>query len=399
MADLMQGLLVDTTAPDWLAPVRERGLTRWRESRQPTRKTEAWKYTSLHALDRDFVAAEADREFSGELPELGGARLLFVDGRLQGDIPRLPEGVSLVRFADADDAQSAQIREFLGTVVAADRHLFANLNDANLSDGLFLHVTKGSELREPLHLVYATSDCEPAFSVNQRLLVVLEDNATAHIVEHFTGDSSAAFTNGVTELILGTGARLGHSRLHLEGDSAMHIGGVHAALGRDSHLDSFHLAFGSELKRVDIVVNHRGPGAHCDLNGIYLLRNSEHVDYHSCIEHAVPHCTTDEVFRGIIGDEACAVFNGRIHIHPDAQKTRAELSKPCQNWDPTQRRDRCQARAGNLCRRRAVRPRRHRRAAGRGHAALPAHPRGGSRGGGGHAQLRLYQRAGRRAGQ
>ena len=120
MADLMQALLVETTAPDWLAPVRERGLSRWRESHQPTRKTEAWKYTSLHALDRDFVAAEADREFSGDLPELGGARLLFVDGQLRGDIPVLPEGVSLVRFADASAAQAAQIREHLGTVVAAD---------------------------------------------------------------------------------------------------------------------------------------------------------------------------------------------------------------------------------------------------------------------------------------
>lgn len=326
MADLMQGLLVETTAPDWLAPVRERGLSRWRDSRQPTRKTEAWKYTSLQALDRDFVAAEADREFSGELPELGGARLLVVDGRLQGDIPALPDGVSLVRFADASDTQAARIREHLGTVVAADKHLFANLNDATLSDGLFLHVAKGSELSGPLHIVYATSDLEPAFSVNQRLLVVLEDNAAANIIEHFTGDSPAAFTNGVTELVLGSGARLKHCRLHLEGAGAMHIGGVHAALGRDSHLDGFHLALGSELKRVDIVVNHRGQGAHCDLNGIYLLRNREHVDYHTCIEHAVPHCTSDEVFRGIIGDDASAVFNGRIHIHPDAQKTRAELS-------------------------------------------------------------------------
>jgi Fe-S cluster assembly protein SufD len=106
----------------------------------------------------------------------------------------------------------------------------------------------------------------------------------------------------------------------------MHIGGVHARLDRDSLLDSFHLALGSELKRIDLAVEYTGPGAHCDLNGIYLLRGSEHVDYHSTIEHAVPHCTTDEVFRGIIGDEARAVFNGRIHIHPDAQKTRAELS-------------------------------------------------------------------------
>jgi Fe-S cluster assembly protein SufD len=106
----------------------------------------------------------------------------------------------------------------------------------------------------------------------------------------------------------------------------MHIGGVHARLEKDSTLNSFHLALGSELKRIDIVVDHQGPGAHCEMNGIYLLRGKEHVDYHTCIEHAVPHCTSDEVFRGIIDDQASAVFNGRIHIHPDAQKTNAQLS-------------------------------------------------------------------------
>ena len=155
---------------------------------------------------------------------------------------------------------------------------------------------------------------------------MVEDNARGTLVEHFCGSSPASFTNGITELVLGAGARLAHHRLHLEEGGAMHIGGVHARLERDSLLNSFHLALGSELKRLDVVVEHAGPGAHCDLNGIYLLRGSEHVDYHTCIEHAVPHCTTDEVFRGIVGDEASAVFNGRIHIHPDAQKTRAELS-------------------------------------------------------------------------
>jgi Fe-S cluster assembly protein SufD len=101
---------------------------------------------------------------------------------------------------------------------------------------------------------------------------------------------------------------------------------VHARLDRDATLESFHLAFGSVLKRLDLVVNHAGPGAYVSLNGVYLPRAEEHIDYHTCIEHAVPHCNSDEVFRGIIADKATAVFNGRIHIHPDAQKTRAELS-------------------------------------------------------------------------
>lgn len=328
MSDFIQGLLVESEAPAWLAERRDAAAARWRESSKPTRKTEAWKYTSLLPLERDFSAPTASDMATPALPDFGGEQLLFVDGQLQGDLGSLavPDGVSLLRFADADEAQAQQIAARLGTVVDSDKHLFANLNDANLSDGLFLHVEANARLGAPLHLVYQTSDREPAFSVSQRLLVVLEDNAEASLVEHFQGTSPAAFTNGITELVLGAGSRLRHRRLQLESAGAMHIGGVHARLERDSHLDSFHLALGSELKRIDIVVEHAGSGAHCDLNGIYLLRGSEHVDYHTCIEHAVPHCTTDEVFRGIMGDSSSAVFNGRIHIHPDAQKTRAELS-------------------------------------------------------------------------
>lgn len=328
MSDFIRGLLVEQGGPDWLAARREAGRALWSASQKPTRKTEAWKYTSLHKLEREFVAAEPGAGITAELPDFGGERLVFVDGHLQGSASDigLPEGVSLVRFADASASQAERIQDRLGTAVSNDQHLFANLNDATLADGLYLEIAPNAALTDPLHIVHLSTAREPAFTVNQRLLVAVGDNANATVIEHFEGESPAAFTNGITELLLGPGARLQHCRLHLEQGGAMHIGGVHARLERDSLLDSFHLALGSDLKRIDLAVEHAGPGAHCELNGIYLLRGSEHVDYHSCIEHAVPHCTTDEVFRGIIGDEARAVFNGRIHIHPDAQKTRAELS-------------------------------------------------------------------------
>lgn len=328
MSEFIQGLLVEQAAPDWLAGRREAGRAAWCASEKPTRKTEAWKYTSLHRLEQAFSTADKAPAPDRELPDFGGAQLLFVDGHLQGDIAELelPEGVSLLRFADATPAQAGRIQSRLGTAVCNDQHLFANLNDATLADGLYLEIAPGAELSAPLHIVHLTTQREPAFSISQRLLVVLGDNARAKVIEHFEGESPAAFTNGITELLLGAGSKLEHCRLHLEQGGAMHVGGVHAKLERDSTLEGFHLALGSDLKRVDLVIEYSGPGAHCELNGIYLLRGSEHVDYHSCIEHAVPHCTTDEVFRGIIGDEARAVFNGRIHIHPDAQKTRAELS-------------------------------------------------------------------------
>ena len=117
-----------------------------------------------------------------------------------------------------------------------------------------------------------------------------------------------------------------HYRINLEQEELIHIGGVHVDLWRDARYSGFTLAEGSVLKRIDYQLNHRGQGADAKLNGVYLPRNNQLIDYHTNVEHAVPHCTTSEVFRGIIGDSARAVFNGRIHIHQDAQKTLAEMS-------------------------------------------------------------------------
>jgi Fe-S cluster assembly protein SufD len=158
--------------------------------------------------------------------------------------------------------------------------------------------------------------------------VVLEENAKAEIVEHYfsTTDAHSCFANALTEVHVGDNASLHHYRLNMEDEQAQHIGAVHVDLQRNARLRGFALALGSNLMRIDYQLNHRGPGAELDLQGIYLPRNKQVVDYHTNICHWVPHCTSSEVFRGIVADSAQAIFNGRIYIHPDAQKTLAELS-------------------------------------------------------------------------
>ncbi len=336
MSDFMQQPLDSAAAraPAWLQEWMAQGRERWSASTWPSRKTEAWKYTSLRALERPYstpdAADGAAAELAARLPDLGGHRLVFVDGRYRPELSggTLPAGVELVHFAAAEAQQAERIRARLGQAAPGDGALFTALNDAALVDGLYLEIAAGAEVGEPLHVAWITGRQDSAFSVNQRLLVVCGANSRARVVEHFAavdGDQ-AVFTNGVTELLLDAGARLEHYRLHLEEGAATHVGGVFAHLSDSATLDGFHLALGSALKRVDVGVEHRGQGAHCRLNGIYLPRGEEQVDYHTCVQHVVPHCTTDEVFRGIVADRARAVFNGRIHIHPDAQKTRAELS-------------------------------------------------------------------------
>ena len=338
MTGFMHQPLAEATrrAPHWLQTLQARGQERWRATAMPTRRNEHWKYTSLGVLQEDYRLVGDQEVAPAALPEalqpgFGGPRLVFVDGVYQASLSteRLPQGLKLCRFSDADDTQAAQIAASLGVAVGdSGDHPFASLNTAALSDGLFVEIADEAILDQPVELLWLVRAAESATAINQRMLVLAGRHSQASLIEHFAALEGAypSFTNGVTELLLGDGAQLQHYRLQEESGDAVHIGAVHAQLARDSSLSSFHLALGSVLKRLDLVLHHAGAGAQASLNGIYLPRGEEHIDYHTTVEHAVAHCSTDEVFRGIIADRASAVFNGRIHIHPQAQKTRAELS-------------------------------------------------------------------------
>ncbi len=343
--DIDPGLPQSGTQPAWMQEVNRLGAAQWRASLWPDRKTEHWKYTSLRAVEQgEFFsngceppapvsdASHSDLAGLYTLPAANTLQVVFVNGHfattLSSGADALPDGVSLTRFAQADAAQSAVIRQHLNTVVDTDKHMFAALNNQCLQDGVLLHVKQRTRVDLPVQIVWLTTSTTTPFHVAQRLLVVLEAQSEATVIEQFVSEPwvQRNFTHGVSELIINDAARLHHYRLHLEQETALHVGGVHAALERDAELNSFHLATGGTLKRIDVVVNYRGENGQCALNGVYLPRNDQHIDYHTSIEHRVPHCTTREIFRGIIADQARAVFNGRIHIHPRAQKTLAQLS-------------------------------------------------------------------------
>lgn len=335
MTDFQQQALqlaAQQSSPDWLAELRASGADRWSSALWPTRKTEAWKYTPLLPLQHDNPSRWATvnncawQEAIDPIA-VDATRLVFINGHFRPEhSSEQPAGV--VRFSTADSAQQQLIAKHLGQVMDSSLHLFGALNDALLADGILIHVPRGQKLDKPVYVVnVATPEAQPALS-NQRLLVVLEDNAEAELIEHYvSGDEQQnLFVNSQTEVVVGNNAQMQHYRINLEQEDLLHVGGIHVDLHRDARFLGFTLAQGSRLKRIDYHVNHRGEGAHLGLNGVYLPRNKQLIDYHTNVEHRVAHCTTDEVFRGIIGDSAKAVFNGRIHIHQDAQKTFAEMS-------------------------------------------------------------------------
>lgn len=318
-------------SPAWLGDLRAQAANDWQGVTWPTRKTEHWKNTSLASLQKNspqaWAAKAASVNVDAEFIAIDAIRLVFINGVFDA-ASSSDLSAEVVRFSQANDAQKQLIAQYLGKVVEGPQHVFATLNNAWLDDGILVHVSRNQSLAKPIYVVQvSTAEAQP-ISVNQRLLVVLEDSAQVEIIEHYisTSDVQNSFVNSLTEIVVGDNAQLQHYRLNLEEENIQHIGAVHVNLLRNARMRGFTLALGSKLKRIDYQINHRGQGAELNLQGVYLPRNNQMVDYHSNVQHWVPHCTTSEVFRGIIADSAQAIFNGRIYIHQDAQKTLAELS-------------------------------------------------------------------------
>jgi Fe-S cluster assembly protein SufD len=313
----------------WLNDLRAKAQETWLASSWPTKKTERWMYTPLQSLQTNIPQAWATHLVEQEenfLP-IDAFRLIFVNGVLDVEASQFNSNC-VVRFSSANTQQKNIIQQYLGKIVTTEQHLFATLNNAWLEDGLLIHVAAKQKLTKPIYIVNKITATEQAVSSNQRVLIVLDEMAEAEVIEHYCSDSSPqnGFLNAVTEIHLSKNAQLQHYRLNLEEEHARHLGAVHVDLMESSRLRAFAMALGSSLMRIDYQINHRGKAAELDLQGVYLPRNNQLVDYHTNVCHWVSHCTTREIFRGIISDSAHAVFNGRIYIHPQAQKTQADLS-------------------------------------------------------------------------
>ena len=305
---------------DWLSPVRAEALAKLKEQSWPGRRTEAWRYTSLHAVEDLSLSTESSAQ--AEAPAIAGLDaldLVFVDGRLTSDLATLdlPEGLAIRSLRDKSDTA-----EQVFTQVKPSHHLFGLVNDVLATQGIVIDVAPNATIERPIRVVnFATDNVES----HTRVLVRLGENAKATVIEHGSGTGHSLNT-AFAEYDIADSARLEHYRFALHQGEAIHVGGSHFKLANKSRLNSTLIGYGSQLTRLDVDIIHAGEHAHAKFNNAYLLAPKEHFDLHSTIEHAMPNGTTEENARGIIGDKAKAVFNGRIHIHRDAQKTIAELN-------------------------------------------------------------------------
>jgi len=331
-----QQLIQQQTSLDWLSLPAKAQVT-FADLDIPTRKTEAWKYTPLTSLfnapyleqtaaGNVDTAAAADR--IGQLGDV--SRLVFINGRFNADLSSFSDlenqGI-ITLFSNANASQRALINSELGTAFEPQQHIFAALNYAAIEDGVLIQVPADFPVQQPIQLVYLSTAESSASLAQSRVLVRLEAGASLQLIEQYDSlGGPDLLHNHMTEISLQDNSKLVHLRLQMEAESLHTVNGLHIKLAAGSHYEQHAVASGSALKRNDINVNFIGSNAYCRLNGVFLSKHKQHIDNHLNLEHGVPHCNSDTVYKGFITDSSRAVFNGRIHIHKDAQKTEAHLN-------------------------------------------------------------------------
>jgi len=258
--------------------------------------------------------------------------VVVVNGRFSPELSRtagLPAGMKFGSLATAATEQADVVGRYLGQLADPNARAFAALNTAFTHDGAFLLVPDGVVFERPLQILFVSVNDGPASQAatmsHPRTLIVAGDRSQVQIVETYvSAPGQKHFTNAVTEVVAGENAVVDHYKVEQESTDAFHIASMHIHAARGSNVSTHAFTLGGRIVRNDIVAVLDGEGAECTLNGLYLADGERLVDTHTTIDHAKPHCPSHEVYKGILGGRARAVFNGKIIVRIDAQKTDAK---------------------------------------------------------------------------
>ncbi|WP_250656987.1 Fe-S cluster assembly protein SufD [Alkalimarinus coralli] len=329
-----------SSAP-WLVAFRESQQHQLEQCALPTRKTEDWRYSSRHLKMTDAVAAplQAITEFTpnNDFVDLDGYLVVFVNGHFDASKSRLPESdqLTIKPFSALSNEEAEQViassipsgddtADAPGTLASGTQFPFAAINASYLSDGVYISVSKNAKIDKPIQVHFYS---EGHGTNAARVFFVAEQGAEATLIEEFSGNTeSELLTAGVTEVVLNAQAELNYIRLNTEQEQISNVSLTKVTQHRDSRFNSYNIGLGGNLRRHDLKVKLIEPGAECSLDGVCVTLEKQHYDNHTEIEHISAHCQSEENYRCIAGDSSHIVFNGRIMIHRDAQKTSGAMS-------------------------------------------------------------------------
>jgi Fe-S cluster assembly protein SufD len=341
-----------TGGPSWVHQIRKAAISGFAELGFPTTQHEEWKYTSVAPIVK-APFRPADDEPDGltkeslslhTLEQAACVQLVFVNGRYSpalSSLGSLPEGVKAGSLATALSADPAAVEPHLARHAGYHAHPFVALNTAFIQDGAFVSIPgQGGREADPPAVVStfvrrATTGPLRRGSGRPRQarkavshlwnLILAGDNSQAMIVETYIGLNNVLYvTNVVTEIVAGESAVVAHYKLQRESEEAFHISTVQASLSHSSNFSSHSIDLGGALVRNDVNAVLDGQGIECTLDGLYMVAGRQHVDNHTRIDHVKPHCSSRELYKGVLGGKSKGVFNGKIYVHKDAQKTDAK---------------------------------------------------------------------------
>jgi Fe-S cluster assembly protein SufD len=328
-------------SPSWMERLRESAFTSFERLGFPTTHQEEWKYTNVAPIAKAKfeTAFEHGKE---SLPALDAAglqaftyeearrsQLVFVDGIYRPElssVEALPEAVAAMDIAAAlkEEKYAEIIRGQLARSADFNENAFTALNTAFLASGAFILIPQGAQVEQPVHLLFLADGRDALKASFPRVLIVAERGSTATVIESYASvGEDAYFTNAVVEVNLGDGARLNHYKVQRESAEAFHVATTQASLGRNSSYNSTAITLGAQLSRHNINVTLDHEGAEVWVDGLYLVGEGQHTDTHSLIDHRQPHCTSHQLYKGILDGKSRAVFNGKVFVREGAQQTDA----------------------------------------------------------------------------
>jgi Fe-S cluster assembly protein SufD len=322
--------------PAWLAARRRDAIAAFAARGLPTTRDEEWRYTNLAPLAaHSFALAEPARVERADLEELATPLFAcslypFANGSA---VPKLSSPAGLPGGARCDSLAAlladgaSGIEAHFDHQVDLKLHPFAALNSAFASDGAVVRAQRGESVAQPVHLVFASAAHGRPRMMHPRVIVVAEARSRVTIVQdHVAIGDGPGFTNAVTEVHVGAGATVHWVLLQRESDAHFHVSNLAVRQERDSTFTAHTLTLGGRLVRNDAGVLLAGEGASCTLDGLFVGGGESVLDNHTEIDHAVPHGTSQELYKGVLGGAARGVFRGRVIVRPHAQKTSASQS-------------------------------------------------------------------------
>ena len=319
-------------APAWVQSMQRGAFERFASLGFPTTKNEDWHYTSVAPIAEEeftpLIVKSGDVHRAHLTPFTFGATdwltLVFVNGRYApelSDVAKMPAGVHVWDLASAW-TRAPNVVDRVGRIATYDAHAFTALNTAFMYDGAVVQIDKDVEVARPIHLLFVTDALAAKTVLHPRNLVLVGPRAKATVVESYVSPGDAIyFMNAVTEVSIAAGATLQHLKVQRESHRAFHVGTIEACQAKDSHYQSFSFSTGAALSRTNVYTTLDGEGSGATLNGLYMLDGGQHCDHQTQIIHARPNCFSRELYKGILDGRSHGVFNGKVFVHPIAQKT------------------------------------------------------------------------------